>query len=103
VEGRLVDAHVQEPLEQQVVVELPQNARSERIEYSAINTVDFNNVSGGTLRRPPAAYIATKVSSVPASTASTRPGSGGSDDPAGSGPQSATGTTSAAADRGAHA
>ena len=34
-----------------------QNARSERIEYIAINTVDFNNISGGTLRRPPAAYI----------------------------------------------
>ena len=48
-----------------------QNARSERIEYIAINTVDFNNVSGGTLRRPPAAYIASKVPSSSASTAST--------------------------------
>jgi hypothetical protein len=26
-----------------------QNARSERIEYIAISTVDFNNTSGGTL------------------------------------------------------
>jgi hypothetical protein len=48
-----------------------QNARSERIEYIAINTVDFNNVSGGTLRRPPAAYIDSNVSFIPASTAST--------------------------------
>ena len=48
-----------------------QNARSERIEYIAINTVDFNSVSGGTLRRPPAAYIASNVSSSSASTAST--------------------------------
>ena len=29
-----------------------QNARSERIEYNAINTVAFNSVSGGTLGRP---------------------------------------------------
>jgi hypothetical protein len=40
-----------------------QKARSERIEYIAINTVAFNNVSGGTLRRPPLAYIASNVSS----------------------------------------
>jgi hypothetical protein len=48
-----------------------QNARSERIEYNAINTDDFNNVSGGTLRRPPAAYMPVNVSSIPASTVST--------------------------------
>ena len=43
----------------------------ERIEYSAINTVDFNNVSGGTLRRPPTAYIPPNRSPISASTAST--------------------------------
>jgi hypothetical protein len=48
-----------------------QNARSERIEYIAISTVDFNNTSGGTLRRPPVEYIASKVSSSSARTAST--------------------------------
>src|SRR5215203_2980283 len=70
VEGGLVDAHVQEPLEQQDVVE-PFAERPGRIEYIAINTVDFNNVSGGTLRRPPAAYMASKVSSSSTNTAST--------------------------------
>ena len=48
-----------------------QNARSDRIEYIAINTVAFNNVSGGTLARPPAAYIPSNTSSRSASTAST--------------------------------
>ena len=47
------------------------NAGSERIEYSAISTVAFNRVSGGTLRRPPAAYIPSNTSSRSASTAST--------------------------------
>jgi hypothetical protein len=35
------------------------NARSERIEYIAINTVAFNNCSGGTDRRPDVAYMAS--------------------------------------------
>jgi hypothetical protein len=48
-----------------------QNARSERIEYIAINTVDFNSTSGGTLRRPPVEYMPSNVSSSSASTAST--------------------------------
>jgi hypothetical protein len=48
-----------------------QNARSKRIEYIAINTVDFNNTSGGTLARPPAAYIPSNTSSISANTAST--------------------------------
>jgi hypothetical protein len=48
-----------------------QNARSERIEYNAINTVDFNSVSGGTLRRPPVAYMPSNTGSSSASTAST--------------------------------
>ena len=48
-----------------------QNARSERIEYIAINTVDFNSVSGGTERRPLVAYISSKIGSSSASTAST--------------------------------
>ena len=48
-----------------------QNARSERIEYIAINTVDFNNVSGGTDARPPAAYMPSNTSSSSARTAST--------------------------------
>jgi hypothetical protein len=48
-----------------------QKARSERIEYIAINTVAFNNVSGGTLRRPLVAYISSNTASSSASTAST--------------------------------
>lgn len=34
-----------------------QNARSERTDYIAINTVDFNRCSGGALRRPSVASI----------------------------------------------
>jgi hypothetical protein len=48
-----------------------QKARSERIEYIAINTVAFSSCSGGTLRRPRVAYISSKTGSSSASTAST--------------------------------
>ena len=48
-----------------------QNARSERIEYSAISTEDFNNISGGTLGRPRGGYIAASSPSRSPSTAST--------------------------------
>ena len=48
-----------------------QNARSERIEYIAINTVAFNSASGGTLVRPLDAYIASNTTSRSAKTAST--------------------------------
>jgi hypothetical protein len=48
-----------------------QNARSERIEHTAIDTVAFNSASGGTLERPDLAYIASNKWSISTSTAST--------------------------------
>ena len=64
-----------------------QNARSERIEYIAINTVAFNNVSGGTLGRPPAAYMRVEhVIELSEHRVDHDHGSGGSDDPPGSDP-----------------
>jgi hypothetical protein len=48
-----------------------QNARSERIEYIAINTEALSSCSGGTLGRPDFAYINENSSLRSASTAST--------------------------------
>ena len=47
-----------------------QNARSLRIEYSAINTVAFKSCSGGTLGRPIREYIASNSLSSSARTSS---------------------------------
>ena len=68
VERLRVGSQIEEPFEQQAVVETLAEGPSERFKDNAINTVAFNNASGGTLRRPLAEYIA---SNSPSSSPST--------------------------------
>jgi len=71
VEGGLIDAQVEKPFEQQVVVEPFAERPLGGIEYNAINTDAFNSDSGGTDGRPRVEYIASNAPSSSARTVST--------------------------------